>query len=52
LRLFNATENTLLFSACSFGDEIHDENPSKTTLSAENEVEAQKLANNYKVNVH
>ncbi|ROL43966.1 Low affinity vacuolar monovalent cation/H(+) antiporter [Anabarilius grahami] len=33
---------------CSFGDEICDENPCKTTISAENEVEAQKLANNYK----
>lgn len=33
---------------CSFGDEISDENPCKTTISAENEVEAQKLANNYK----
>uniref|UniRef100_A0A673IX26 Putative cation exchanger C521.04c n=1 Tax=Sinocyclocheilus rhinocerous TaxID=307959 RepID=A0A673IX26_9TELE len=36
------------FTACSFGDEIWDENPCKTTISAENEVEAQKLANNYK----
>uniref|UniRef100_A0A671PJ63 Putative cation exchanger C521.04c n=1 Tax=Sinocyclocheilus anshuiensis TaxID=1608454 RepID=A0A671PJ63_9TELE len=35
-------------SSCSFGDEIWDENPCKTTISAENEVEAQKLANNYK----
>uniref|UniRef100_A0A672SHF6 Low affinity vacuolar monovalent cation/H(+) antiporter-like n=1 Tax=Sinocyclocheilus grahami TaxID=75366 RepID=A0A672SHF6_SINGR len=34
--------------SCSFGDEIWDENPCKTTISAENEVEAQKLANNYK----
>lgn len=33
---------------CSFGDEIQEENPRKTTISAENEVEAQKLANNYK----
>ncbi|XP_042571801.1 low affinity vacuolar monovalent cation/H(+) antiporter [Cyprinus carpio] len=33
---------------CSFVDEIRDENPRKTTISAENEVEAQKLANNYK----
>ncbi|XP_059401846.1 uncharacterized protein cax2 [Carassius carassius] len=33
---------------CSFADEIRDENPCKTTISAENEVEAQKLANNYK----
>lgn len=39
-------------TACSFGEEIWDENPCKTTISAENEVEAQKLANNYKVNVH
>uniref|UniRef100_A0A8C1R9D8 Cation/H+ exchanger protein 2 n=1 Tax=Cyprinus carpio TaxID=7962 RepID=A0A8C1R9D8_CYPCA len=36
------------FTACSFVDEIRDENPRKTTISAENEVEAQKLANNYK----
>lgn len=41
-----------VFTACSFVDEIRDENPRKTTISAENEVEAQKLANNYKVNVH
>ncbi|XP_026094564.1 putative cation exchanger C521.04c isoform X2 [Carassius auratus] len=33
---------------CSFADEIRDESPCKTTISAENEVEAQKLANNYK----
>nr|XP_055048591.1 uncharacterized protein cax2 isoform X1 [Misgurnus anguillicaudatus] len=33
---------------CSVGDEVWDENPCKTTISAENEVEAQKLANNYK----
>ncbi|KAA0724435.1 hypothetical protein E1301_Tti003703 [Triplophysa tibetana] len=33
---------------CSLDDEICDENPCKTTISAENEVEAQKLANNYK----
>ncbi|XP_043084218.1 putative cation exchanger C521.04c [Puntigrus tetrazona] len=33
---------------CSFGEETWDENPCKTTISAENEVEAQKLANNYK----
>ncbi|XP_058622982.1 uncharacterized protein cax2 isoform X2 [Onychostoma macrolepis] len=33
---------------CSFSEEIWDENPCKTTISAENEVEAQKLANNYK----
>ncbi|KAL1247507.1 hypothetical protein QQF64_022883 [Cirrhinus molitorella] len=33
---------------CSFVEEILDENPCKTTISAENEVEAQKLANNYK----
>ncbi|XP_051545223.1 uncharacterized protein LOC127435646 isoform X3 [Myxocyprinus asiaticus] len=32
----------------SLGDEIFHENPCKTTISAENEVEAQKLANNYK----
>uniref|UniRef100_A0A8C1BJU4 Cation/H+ exchanger protein 2 n=1 Tax=Cyprinus carpio carpio TaxID=630221 RepID=A0A8C1BJU4_CYPCA len=37
-----------VFTACSFVDEIRDENPRKTTISAENEVEAQKLANNYK----
>ncbi|RXN06903.1 cation exchanger [Labeo rohita] len=34
--------------ACSFVEEIRDENLCKTTISAENEVEAQKLANNYK----
>ncbi len=47
---FVLTSNFL--TACSFGEELWDEkNPCKTTISAENEVEAQKLANNYKVNV-
>ncbi len=47
---FVLTSNFL--TACSFGEELWDEkNTRKTTISAENEVEAQKLANNYKVNV-